>query len=90
LSRFNPKLQVGRFVEQGQTIGYVGATGLASGPHLHYEFQVNGVHRNPLTFHFPGSTPIAPEHRDEFAQLAKTWSDRLDLIGHSRQIATNR
>lgn len=90
LSRFNPNLHVGSFVEQGQTIGYVGATGLASGPHLHYEFQVNGVHRNPLTFRFPGSTPIAPEHRDEFARLAKTWSDRLDLIGHSRQIAINR
>jgi hypothetical protein len=77
-------------VDQGQTIGYVGATGLASGPHLHYEFQVNGEHRNPLTFRFPGSTPIAGEHRDEFARLAKTWNERLDLIGRGTQIATNR
>jgi len=90
LSRFNTNLHVGSFVDQGQTIGYVGATGLASGPHLHYEFQVNGEHRNPLTFRFPGSTPIAREHRDEFTRLAKTWNERLDIIGRGTQIATNR
>jgi len=77
-------------VDQGQTIGYVGATGLASGPHLHYEFQVNGEHRNPLTFRFPGSTLIAREHRDEFTQLAKTWNERLDIIGRGTQIAASR
>jgi len=90
LSRFNTNLRVGSFVDQGQTIGYVGATGLASGPHLHYEFQVNGMHRNPLTFRFPGSTPIAAEHRDDFARLAKTWSERLDLIGRGTQVAASR
>ena len=90
LSRYNPKLHVGSFVDQGQTIGYVGATGLASGPHLHYEFQVNGVHRNPLTFRFPGSTPIALEQRDEFMRLANTWSARLDLIDHNTQVASNK
>ena len=90
LSRFNTSLRVGSFVDQGQTIGYVGATGLASGPHLHYEFQVDGMHRNPLTFRFPGSTPIAGEHRDDFARMAKTWNERLDLIGRGAQIATNR
>jgi murein DD-endopeptidase MepM/ murein hydrolase activator NlpD len=90
LSRYNTSLHVGSFVDQGQTIGYVGATGLASGPHLHYEFQVNGEHRNPLTFRFPGSTLIAREHRDEFTRLAKTWNERLDLIGRGTQIATSR
>ena len=90
LSRFNTSLRVGSFVDQGQTIGYVGATGLASGPHLHYEFQVNGEHRNPLTFRFPGSTQIAAEHRDDFARTAKTWSERLDLIGRGTQVAASR
>ena len=90
LSRFNTRLHVGSFVDQGQTIGYVGATGLASGPHLHYEFQVNGEHRNSLTFRFPGSTPIAREHRDEFDRLAKTWNERLDLISRGTRIATGR
>jgi murein DD-endopeptidase MepM/ murein hydrolase activator NlpD len=90
LSRYNTSLHVGSFVDQGQTIGYVGATGLASGPHLHYEFQVNGEHRNPLTFRFPGSTLIAREHRDEFTRLAKTWNERLDIIGRGTQIAASR
>lgn len=90
LSRFNNSLHVGSFVEQGQTIGYVGATGLASGPHLHYEFQVDGVHRNPLTFRFVGSTLIAEEHRDDFTRIVKTWGARLDLIGRSALVASNR
>lgn len=90
LSRYNTSLHVGSFVDQGQTIGYVGATGLASGPHLHYEFQVNGAHRNPLTFRFPGSTPIAQEHRDEFARLATNWVARLNLIGHNAHVASGK
>jgi murein DD-endopeptidase MepM/ murein hydrolase activator NlpD len=90
LSRYNPKLHVGGFVEQGQTIGYVGATGLATGPHLHYEFRVNGVHHNPLTFRFPGSTPIARELRDEFARIAETWNTRLDGISLGKQLVANR
>ncbi|MHB8535864.1 MAG: peptidoglycan DD-metalloendopeptidase family protein [Sulfuricaulis sp.] len=88
LSRYNTKLRAGSFVEQGQTIGYVGSTGLATGPHLHYEFQVNGVHRNPLTFRFPGATPIAREQREDFARMAKTWSERLDIVGRNAQIAS--
>ena len=90
LSRFRSDLRVGSFVDQGQTIGYVGATGLASGPHLHYEFQVNGAHRNPLTFKFAGGGKIASQNRDEFARLANNWSARLDLIGHNTRIAANR
>ena len=51
LSRFG-KYRIGKKVRQGQVIGYVGSTGLATGPHLHYEFIVNGIHRNPRTvFH---------------------------------------
>ncbi|GAB4509347.1 MAG: peptidoglycan DD-metalloendopeptidase family protein [Sulfuricaulis sp.] len=90
LSRFRVDLRVGSFVDQGQTIGYVGATGLASGPHLHYEFQVNGEHRNPLTFKFAGGGKIASQNRDEFARLADDWSARLDVIGHGTQIAASR
>jgi murein DD-endopeptidase MepM/ murein hydrolase activator NlpD len=90
LSRFRSGLRVGSFVDQGQTIGYVGATGLASGPHLHYEFQVNGAHRNPLTFKSAGGGKIASQNRDEFAQLAGDWSARLDVIGHDTRIAASR
>jgi murein DD-endopeptidase MepM/ murein hydrolase activator NlpD len=48
----------GQKVKQGQTIGYVGATGLATGPHLHYEFVLNGVHRNPRTVPLPKVEPL--------------------------------
>ena len=68
----------------------MGATGLASGPHLHYEFQVNGAHRNPLTFRFPGSNPIAREHHDDFMRMARTWTGRLDFISHGTLIAAIR
>ena len=50
--------KVGQQVQQGSTIGYVGATGLASGPHLHYEFRVNGAHRDPLTVTMPKPEPL--------------------------------
>ncbi len=57
MSRFG-KYKVGQRVPQGSVIGYVGMTGLASGPHLHYEFRVNGVHRDPLTVTMPKPEPL--------------------------------
>lgn len=52
------KYKVGQRVPQGSVIGYVGSTGLATGPHLHYEFRVNGVHRNPLKVTMPAAEPL--------------------------------
>src|SRR5690606_28999035 len=52
------KYKVGQRVQQGAIIGYVGSTGLATGPHLHYEFRVKGVHRDPLTVTFPKPEPL--------------------------------
>jgi murein DD-endopeptidase MepM/ murein hydrolase activator NlpD len=90
LSRFNANLRVGSYVEQGQVIGYVGKTGLATGPHLHYEFQVNGEHRNPLTYKFPGSTPIAAENRQDFERTSQTRMAQLDLIGRGTRVASSK
>ncbi len=58
LSRFAAHLRVGAHVQQGDVIGYVGMTGLATGPHLHYEYLMNGVHLNPQTVHLPGAAPL--------------------------------
>ncbi|HSR64805.1 MAG TPA: M23 family metallopeptidase [Xanthomonadaceae bacterium] len=57
MSRFG-KEHVGQRIAQGTVIGYVGMTGLATGPHLHYEFRVNGVHRNPLSVTMPPPEPL--------------------------------
>lgn len=87
LSGHRANLKTGQRVEQGEVIGYVGKSGLATGAHLHYEFLVNGKHQNPLTFNFPGGDPIAPEVRDGFLQIANEWVSRLQLIS-SRHLAT--
>ncbi len=83
LSRFQPTIRAGGYVEQGQVIGYVGQTGLATGPHLHYEFQVDGTHRNPLTFRFPQAEPIRAEQRKDFLQLAQQLSRQLDQLSRN-------
>ena len=58
LSRFASKLRRGQHVELAQVIGYVGKTGLATGPHLHYEYRIRGVHKNPQTVPLPDAEPI--------------------------------
>lgn len=62
MSRFARGITKGKHVDQGDIIGYVGSSGLATGPHLHYEFRVNGVHRDPLTVQLPKALRI-PESR---------------------------
>ena len=57
MSRFG-KYKRGSSIKQGTVIGYVGSSGLATGPHLHYEFRINGVHRNPLTVTMPPPEPL--------------------------------
>lgn len=68
MSRFHAQVRNGTRVRQGQIIGYVGMTGLASGPHLHYEYRVNGVHRDPLTVELPPAEPVPAKYRDRFSR----------------------
>jgi murein DD-endopeptidase MepM/ murein hydrolase activator NlpD len=66
MSRFANHMRVGTHVQQGDVIGYVGMTGLATGPHLHYEYLVNGVHKNPQTVQLPGAEPLHTEALQKF------------------------
>ena len=83
LSGYAAGLRKGSRVGQGDVIAYVGATGLATGPHLHYEFRVNGVHRNPLTVALPTALPLAPHQLARFRERTQAAVARLDLIGGS-------
>jgi len=70
MSRFARNVHVGTRVQQGDVIGYVGMTGLATGPHLHYEYLTNGVHRNPQTVQLPGAEPLRAQDLQRFREAA--------------------
>jgi murein DD-endopeptidase MepM/ murein hydrolase activator NlpD len=70
LALFGRGIAVGTRVVQDQVIGYVGKSGLATAPHLHYEVLVNGVHRNPRTVVLPDAAPLAASERSAFAAEA--------------------
>lgn len=86
MHRFARGQGVGSHVEQGDVIGYVGSTGMSTGPHLHYEFRVNGSHRDPLKVEFPSSDPVPEERLDHFRRQIRPLLAQLDTLNrfHAR------
>jgi len=90
LSRYAAKKGKGTRVKQGQVIGYVGQTGLATGPHLHYEFRINGKHRNPLSVTLPPAKPIAKKYAADFQEKSRPLMAQLDLLRETQVAALSK
>ncbi len=88
LSRYARGLRTGKRVRQGQVIGYVGTSGLATGPHLHYEFRVRSQHRDPLRVRLPKAKPVAKEYREDFDRKTQPLLTQLEILRHT-QLAQN-
>lgn len=80
LSGFAKGLRQGAKVGQSDIIGYVGMSGLATGPHLHYEFLLDGIHRDPMTVALPTSVPLDAKYRDEFDTQALEYLAKIEML----------
>jgi murein DD-endopeptidase MepM/ murein hydrolase activator NlpD len=80
LSAFGEDQTIGSEVSQGDVIGYVGQTGLATGPHLHYEFRIDGVHQDPLAVNLPEAYTTSKEFLAEFKAQTQPFIDKLNQV----------
>jgi murein DD-endopeptidase MepM/ murein hydrolase activator NlpD len=84
LSRFSSGIHKGQRLGQGQLVGYVGMTGLASGPHLHYEFRMNGIQRDPLKVALPDGKPVSDAQKTAFVESTRDLFAQLDMLRNTR------
>lgn len=83
-------MRSGTRVKQGQVIGYVGSSGLATGPHLHYEFRVNGQHRDPVKVKFPNAEPVPQQEMVNFKRVTENSLAQLETYQDSRRMTLAR
>ena len=88
LSRIEKGARQGLRVNQGDTIGYVGSSGLASGPHLHYEFRVQGAHKNPLAMILPSSPALQSAQLADFHKYAAPLFAQIEMLRNNYQLAS--
>ena len=86
MSRFAKNTSQGSYVKRGQVIGYVGSSGQSTGNHVHYEFRVNGVHRDPQNYPMPKGKPVPEILREEFNRKVATLSPRLQGIEQTKVV----
>ena len=86
LSAFAKGLRKGKRVNQGDIIGYVGSTGMVTGPHLHYEFRINGVQRNPQRVVMPAAIPLSAKNIPAFKKYAKPLIARLHMLRNTNLV----
>ena len=88
MHKFAKGIRKGSKVKQGQVIGYVGSTGYATGPHLHYELRVDGVHRDPLKVKLPNAQPMATSLKKDFNAYTKGLLAQMNIYKEATQLAS--
>jgi murein DD-endopeptidase MepM/ murein hydrolase activator NlpD len=83
LSGFAKGVRAGTRVRQGEPIGFVGSTGFATGPHLHYEFKISGIHQNPMKVALPKAEPVPARLRPQFIEVASQARSTIERVANS-------